>query len=73
MNTVDRPPLSKLKSVTNGRFRNILCPCGSGRKAKKCCLPKMLVLNEPTVLELRETEKRSKYTNKQYKKAMKNK
>ena len=34
------PVMPKLvKSATKGRLRNQPCPCESGKKYKKCCLP----------------------------------
>lgn len=29
--------------MTTSTRRNALCPCGSGLKFKRCCLPKMVV------------------------------
>ena len=32
-----KPPLREYKYPQNGALRNKECPCGSGRKFKKCC------------------------------------
>jgi len=40
-NTSDYQPMTSVKTVTsNVPGRNDLCPCGSGKKYKKCCYPK---------------------------------
>ena len=42
----------KQKSQPKGRKRNELCPCGSGRKYKKCCY----IHDEKIALDIRETK-----------------
>ncbi|MHA1275390.1 MAG: SEC-C metal-binding domain-containing protein [Promethearchaeota archaeon] len=54
--------------------RNDSCPCGSGRKYKKCCLPKVNAkLYRESPIAKKEREKEAKYYNKLYKKLTENK
>lgn len=53
--------------LLSGSLRNCVCPCGSGKKVKKCCGKERSV----DVLELNRINRLIKQANEEYEKAIK--
>lgn len=54
--------------MSGGKLRNRPCPCGSGRKYKYCCLPRVLA-KFTSKIALAAQKKEAAYIQKQYERA----
>jgi hypothetical protein len=55
-----------------GKIRNLKCPCGSGKKFKRCCYSRYVIpSNESTVKAKKEHKKIEAYIAKRFRAAIK--